>query len=99
VFGAPWILLAVGAAVVVVGVPLLRPRTRTPEDPGPLAQAVLEVLPGGNCGACGNGSCFETASAIAAGRASRAVCAVGGIDTAAAVASVLRSYSGDAPDR
>jgi Na+-translocating ferredoxin:NAD+ oxidoreductase RNF subunit RnfB len=60
---------------------------------------VLEVLPGGNCGACGNGSCFETASAIAGGRASRNVCAIGGAATAAAVASVLRSHSDEASAR
>lgn len=98
-FGAPWILLAIGTVAVVVGVPLLRPRRRAPVDPGPLAEAVLDVLPGGNCGACGNGSCFETAAAIAAGRASRTACAVGGAATTAAVASVLRSYSGDTPGR
>jgi Na+-translocating ferredoxin:NAD+ oxidoreductase RNF subunit RnfB len=100
VFGAPWILLAVGAAAVVaVAVPLLRPRPRVPIDLGPLAEAVLEVLPGGNCGACGNGSCFETAAAIASGRVSRTVCAAGGPATAAAVASVLRSHSGEASAR
>lgn len=84
------------AVAVVVGVPLLRPRRHVPRDPGPLASAVLDALPGGNCGACGNGSCFEAASLVAVGRAPADVCATGGPATAAAVAAALRSDSGGA---
>ena len=35
----------------------------------PNVEAILDVLPGANCGACGNPSCFAAAEAIAARRA------------------------------
>jgi electron transport complex protein RnfB len=87
-----YLLIAVAVCVVVVilGVPLLRSRSRTPEPPSPLSVAVLSVLPGANCGACGNASCFDAAEAVARGRAPSTVCSTGGPVTAAAVAAVLR---------
>jgi Na+-translocating ferredoxin:NAD+ oxidoreductase subunit B len=93
VFGVPLVVVALCVLGLVVGVPLLRPRREAPRDPGRLAEAVLEVLPGGNCGACGNDSCFETAAAVASGRAPRTACAAGGPVTASAVAAVLRAYA------
>ena len=83
---------AVIAVAVLVGVPLL-PRVRPrPSAPGLLVSEILDALPGGNCGACGNGSCFGTAVAVAEGRAPSSVCSAGGLATAARVASVLRKY-------
>jgi Na+-translocating ferredoxin:NAD+ oxidoreductase RNF subunit RnfB len=89
VFGVPWIVIAALAVAVVVGVPVLRPRHSVPKAPGHLVEPVLDVLPGGNCGACGNDSCFETATAIACGRAPYTACSAGGAATAKAVATVL----------
>jgi len=43
-------------------------------DVDPRVQAVLDVLPGANCGACGNPSCFSAAEAIAEGRAPITTC-------------------------
>jgi Na+-translocating ferredoxin:NAD+ oxidoreductase RNF subunit RnfB len=86
-----FIAAALCAVAVVVGVPMLRPHAHVPRDPGPLAAAVLDALPGGNCGACGNDSCFEAAARVAAGRAPADVCATGGPSTAAAVAAALHS--------
>lgn len=91
---ASLITLALCVAAIVIGVPLLRPHRAVPRDPGPLAAAVLDVLPGGNCGVCGNESCFEAAMLVAAGRAPADVCATGGAATASAVATALRSAAG-----
>jgi len=55
----------------------------------PNVEAILGVLPGANCGACGNPSCFAAAEAIAAGRAPATTCVAGGKETAEAVASIL----------
>jgi RnfABCDGE-type electron transport complex B subunit len=44
----------------------------------PLAQAIYEVLPHGECGACGFPGCHPCAEAIAEGRASYDACVVGG---------------------
>jgi len=85
-------LLAVGAAVTaVLAVPLMRRAGRPPRDPGPVASAVLGVLPGGNCGACGNESCFDAAAAVASGKAPASICVTGGPQTARAVAHAVRS--------
>jgi len=79
------------AVVAVVASPLRRPAGRLPLDPGPGVSAVLDVLPGGNCGACGNDSCFEAASAVVSGKAPASVCVAGGDETAKAVAGALRA--------
>jgi electron transport complex protein RnfB len=55
----------------------------------PNIEAILDALPGANCGACGNPSCFAAAEAIAAGRAPATTCMAGGRSTAQAIAALL----------
>lgn len=55
----------------------------------PRVEAVLAVLPGANCGACGNPSCFGAAEAIVAGTVPVSTCTAGGQAVADAVAEVL----------
>lgn len=55
----------------------------------PSVEAILKVLPGANCGACGNPSCFVAAEAIAAKRSPVTTCIAGGKATAEAVAEIL----------
>ncbi|MDP2234647.1 MAG: RnfABCDGE type electron transport complex subunit B [Actinomycetota bacterium] len=55
----------------------------------PRVERVLSVLPGANCGACGNPSCFGAAEAIVAGTAKVTVCTAGGQSVADAVADAL----------
>lgn len=88
--GISLIVTAFAAIAVVIGVPMLRPRPRAVVVE-PRRAAVLNALPGGNCGACGNDSCFDAADAVATGRASASVCVAGGLRTAAAVTEALRS--------
>lgn len=83
---------AVAAVAVVIGVQMLRYASRIPSAPEPIVSAVLEALPGGNCGACGNDSCFEAARAVAAGRAPHGVCVSGGPSAAARVARAIRAH-------
>lgn len=47
-------------------------------EESPLVQAIYEVLPHGECGACGFPGCHPCAEAIAEGRASYDACVVGG---------------------
>ena len=82
----------VAAAVLVTRAPA-RPHTTPP----PGVTAVLGALPGGNCGACGNRSCFATAEAIAAGRIADDACVAGGPATARAVAVALARVHGSPP--
>jgi RnfABCDGE-type electron transport complex B subunit len=55
----------------------------------PNVEAILDALPGANCGACGNPSCFAAAEAIAAHRSPATTCVAGGKKTAEAVAAIL----------
>ncbi len=55
----------------------------------PRVERVLSVLPGANCGACGNPSCFGAAEAIAQGALPVTACTAGGQAVADAVADVL----------
>lgn len=52
-------------------------------------QDVLDALPGANCGACGNPSCFAAAEGIAEGRLPVTTCVAGGQEVADAVAATL----------
>ena len=54
------------------------------------AEAIREVLPGANCGACGYSGCDGYASALSSGQEQKtSLCAPGGSDTAHAVAEIL----------
>jgi len=55
----------------------------------PNVEAILNLLPGANCGACGNPSCFSAAESIAAGHSPATTCVAGGKSTAEAIAEIL----------
>lgn len=55
----------------------------------PRVEAILSVLPGANCGACGNPSCFGAAEAMTAGDIPVTACTAGGQPVADAVAEAL----------
>ncbi len=52
-------------------------------------QAVLEELPGANCGACGYSGCSGYAAALAAGEAANGLCAPGGAATSGRITAIL----------
>ncbi len=62
----------------------------------PRVEAVAAVLPGSNCGACGNASCFAAAEGIAAGEKPVNSCVAGGQKVADAVALILGADSCEA---
>ena len=53
------------------------------------AEAVLELLPGANCGACGYSGCAGYASALSKGQAKVGACPVGGEECTAALSELL----------
>ena len=53
------------------------------------AEAIQEILPGANCGACGYSGCSGYASALAKGEAKNGLCAPGGQAVAEQVAGLL----------
>ncbi len=55
----------------------------------PKAEAIEEVLPGANCGACGKPGCFDLAREIARGNAEIDACPVGGQKVAEAIGKIM----------
>ena len=53
------------------------------------AEAILEVLPGANCGACGFSGCSGYAAALSKGEAKAGLCSPGGEECAKACAELL----------
>ena len=58
------------------------------------AEAVLEVLPGANCGACGYSGCSGYAKALAHGEAQPGLCSPGGEECVKAITKVLGVEAG-----
>lgn len=58
-------------------------------DTDPREEAILEVLPGNNCGGCGFPGCSGLAHAIAQGKAPCGQCPVGGDEVASQVAAIM----------
>jgi len=58
-------------------------------------QAVLEALPGNNCGGCGYAGCANLAEAIAKGEAPANACPVGGATSAHKIAEIMGIEAGD----
>ncbi|MEG2983551.1 MAG: RnfABCDGE type electron transport complex subunit B, partial [Peptostreptococcaceae bacterium] len=57
-------------------------------------EAILEVLPGANCGGCGFPGCGGLANAIVEGSASVNGCPVGGSDCAAKIGEIMGVSAG-----
>ncbi len=81
--------LALGAMGAVCGGLLAAASRRFHVEVDERVEAVLDSLPGSNCGACGSPSCFSIAEAIAGGKASVSACVAGGQSATDAVAAVM----------
>lgn len=55
----------------------------------PRVEQIAALLPGSNCGACGNPSCFASAEGIASGALPATACVAGGQEVADAIAELL----------
>ncbi len=58
------------------------------------AEAILEILPGANCGACGYSGCSGYAAALAKGEAETNLCSPGGPDLVAELAALTGGAAG-----
>lgn len=59
------------------------------------AEAILECLPGANCGGCGYSGCAALAEAISKGEAKVGQCSVGGSEVANKIAAVMGVEAGN----
>ena len=77
-------LLALAFAAILA---VVNRKLAVQEDPR--VEAVLEALPGANCGACGFASCRDMAERIVKGDAEPGACPVGGTESARRIAEIL----------
>lgn len=84
-----WPLLSLGGMGLVFGAVLAFASKKFAVESDPKVEAIREILPGANCGACGYPGCDGFAAAVAAGEAPVEGCPVGGQSTAEGIASIL----------
>jgi electron transport complex protein RnfB len=82
-------VLALSAIGVLVGMMLSTASRKFHVVVDERVEHILDALPGANCGACGNPSCFGAAEAMASERAPVTTCVAGGPSVAAAVAAIM----------
>ena len=63
-------------------------------EENPLIGQINEILPGANCGGCGNAGCYDFAVKLVEGKASVTGCPVGGEDTAQLIAEMMGVEAG-----
>jgi len=89
----PLLVLRAVAALSLIGmiaaILLVVASRRFAVEVDPRIEGVLSVLPGANCGACGNPSCFSAAEKLVRSDAAVTLCTAGGQPVADAVATAL----------
>lgn len=81
------IIVAVIGLIAGVGLAIASIVMAVPKDEK--AEAILECLPGANCGACGFSGCSGYANALAKGEAELGLCSPGGQECATQVGEIL----------
>lgn len=82
-------ILSMGGLSLLLGGGLAFASKKFAVDTDPRVDAVLEALPGANCGACGFPGCSGLAGAIVAGSAPVNACLVGGENVAKKIAEIM----------
>ncbi len=82
-------MLSIGGLGVVFGAGLGVAGEVFKVEEDPKVTAIMEVLPGANCGGCGFPGCGGLANAIAAGSAPITACPVGGASCAEAIGDIM----------
>lgn len=85
----------VGGTGLVIGVFLELAGKKFAVEVDEKEQAILDVLPGNNCGGCGFPGCSGLAAAIAAGEAEISACPVGGTPVAGQIGEIMGQSAGE----
>lgn len=85
--------LALGVMGGIAGLMLSVAAKRFHVDVDARVEAVFAALPGANCGACGQPSCFAVAEAMTEGTVEPSACTAGGQKTVDAVSAILGKES------
>ena len=86
--------VVVGCVGIILGFFLGIAGEKFKVETDPREDAILEVLPGNNCGGCGYAGCSGLAAAIAKGEAPVNQCPVGGEPVAAKVGGIMGVSAG-----
>lgn len=82
-------LVALGLIGLIFGLLLAMAARFFAVETNPQVEAVKDILPGANCGACGYAGCASFAEAVVSGEADACGCIPGGQDVAEQIAEVL----------
>ncbi len=87
--------VVVGIVGIVIGIILGIAGERFKVEVDPNEEAILDVLPGNNCGGCGFAGCSGLAAAIAKGEAEINSCPVGGAPVADKIGAIMGVDAGE----
>ncbi|MCU6761329.1 Nitrogen fixation protein rnfB [uncultured Roseburia sp.] len=87
--------VVVGGVGIVIGIILGIAGEKFKVEVDPREEAILDALPGNNCGGCGYAGCSGLAGAIVKGEAEVNACPVGGAPVAAAIGSIMGQDAGE----
>lgn len=82
-------LICLGGLGLILGAGLAFASKRFTVEVNPIVEAVLEILPGVNCGVCGYAGCAAYADAVVDKGASTTLCAPGGADVIQKISQLL----------
>ena len=88
-------MMGVGALGIVFGGGLAYASKKFAVEVDPRVEAVQEVLPGANCGACGFPGCSAFAEAVVTGKVAPNACIPGGEEVAQRIAAILGLEAGE----
>ena len=88
--------VVVAVVGIVIGIILGIAGEKFKVEIDPREEAVLDALPGNNCGGCGFAGCSGLAAAIAKGEAEVGSCPVGGAPVAAKIGAIMGVDAGEA---
>lgn len=81
--------LVLGAAGLVMGIGLAFASKKFHVEEDPKITALVEALPGANCGACGLPGCHAAATAVFEGRVDAHVCVAGGHEVVEKISEIM----------
>ncbi len=87
-------MVIVGVTGCLIGFFLCIASEKFKVETDPREDAIIEVLPGNNCGGCGYAGCSGLAAAIVAGEAAVNQCPVGGTEVGAQIGEIMGVESG-----
>ena len=82
-------VLALGVLGLIFGAGLAYAAKKFAVETDPKVEKIIDVLPGANCGACGQPGCSAFAEAVVAGRVPPTGCIPGGKDVSEKISVIL----------